>query len=364
MSGVAYDKRVSNRAGWMVVVLGVAACGNDAPRGAPGSGSGSGSSALGSADQVAPVERSIPMTPIELIDSLPEPAIALPVQTGFELRAPGTGKREVLRYAFAAGRAEVATERTTRTATDNEPWSEAATWPMIRDGFEVTTAAPQPSGWRLSMHATDPVLAPGATPAAQSAAAAQVERWRAQVGTRRFDLDLDARASVVGVRFLDDVGAVPAADKRSAVDDVVQRLLASVVPVPSEAVGVGATWHVRTNLRQGTAVVTQDADYTLTARTADAWTIDVKVRRVGEPQRVVDPALPPGSVAELIALVRESSGTLTVDPRKLLPVAGELSLTMMVHGTVSDRTQTTQYLSEDNGRTVFAAPPSPTPSVP
>lgn len=96
-------------------------------------------------------------------------------------------------------------------------------------------------------------------------------------------------------------------------------------------IGAGASWRVVTVLRQGPAYAKQTATYTLKAMTAAGWRVHVKLQRVAEDQAIADPSLPPGTVAELIAMFRQLEGDVDVDPRQPLIVG------WLVRGRVAAR---------------------------
>jgi len=238
----------------------------------------------------APTPASAPRT-VEIS----EPPIALPRELAFELLEPGKGARAPLRYAFEAGtlRFVTRTELTSRELVDGT-WREPAT--------------AQPSTSELGVN---------------------VER-DGRVVMRA------ANASDLAIT-LDARGRTPElATHASAAEDVVQRMLATVVPLPEQPVGLGARWRVVTALRQQGAVLKQTATYTLAARDS-RWTIAVDVQRLAEPQRVMG--------VELVAIVRRLQGTFELDPTRPFPRTGTLAVTSTVHA----RTGSRETIVEDTG---------------
>ena len=104
-----------------------------------------------------------------------------------------------------------------------------------------------------------------------------------------------------------------------------------MVPWPREPIGVGARWRVITLLRIGGAYVKQTATYELTALDGARATIAVALTRLAERQLLALPGLPAGAEAELIGLVREQTGTVTVDLAAPLPLAGRFETTLSSH---------------------------------
>jgi hypothetical protein len=110
----------------------------------------------------------------------------------------------------------------------------------------------------------------------------------------------------IAAAAIDDRGQL---GPQSRGDDEAQRLLALVVQLPAEPIGVGATWRTVDVLRQRPAIVKQTATYTLLARTATTLHLGVELVRNGQPQTLDDG----GTKAELESLHRTLTGTIDVD---------------------------------------------------
>ena len=263
----------------------------------------------------APVEQKKSMD--IAVPIMEEPAIELPKQESFTLLDPGKGAQAELRYKLAEGttthRAET---KLTSRYLQGPKWSDPIKLPAIRDGFAITV-----QGDKLLVR---PLAAEIATKTPE--AEAYIKTWKA-IENRRVTAAFDARGQLSGITFADDPTNAHSTDQK---DELVQRLLVSVVPLPAEPVAVGAKWKVVTALRQRPAVVKQTAIYTLEARTATSWKIAMKLQRVAEPQTLRDPALPATTTAELVALFRVLEGTFEIDPRRALPT-GSLSVESRLH---------------------------------
>jgi hypothetical protein len=196
-------------------------------------------------------------------------------------------------------------------------WSERVTLPAMTTAFGVTLA-PGKLVARVMPAKVDDAI----TPQAEQ----YLAPWRALEG-RRIALDVDSRGKLGRVTFPDDPSG---AKSEVAIDDITQRLLATFVPLPEEAVGIGASWRVVTILRQRPVIVKQTAIYKLVAKTSAGWKIEVDLQRVGESQTIIDPSVPPDTVVELVSLVRTLKGTLTVDAATVLP-AGKLAVESTMH---------------------------------
>lgn len=241
----------------------------------------------------------------------------LPKLVSFRLEDAGREPYEVLRYRLPPGTLEHQTRLSISSrdlAPDGTGTAEALD---VREGFAIEIGAP---GQPLQLRALEGALGGAPTPLAQS----YLQRWRDRLVGQPARVQLDTRGQLQGIELEPDA---PLARTRGAArDELVQRLLAFVVPLPAEPVGVGARWQVTTLLRQGPAAVKQTATYTLRERTKERWKIHVDLVRVGKPQRLVDPAFPPGTVANLLLLSRSLQGDVEVDPRRPLIAGGSLAL--------------------------------------
>lgn len=280
--------------------------------------------------EAPPKSRQIPKggTSIE-----PPPTLPMPRELKATLKDQGAEPRIRLRYKLAgdAERKVIATLALTSRSLRDSTWSEPVTLPRMRHGMAVRperTAA----GARLLLRPLAIEIDPAAPTEAQQLAAAQAERWRLIAG-RRVTATISDRGRVSAVAFADtpqDSGA-PGTTPAPARDELWQWLLGTIVPLPDEAVGKGAMWEVKSVVRIGTATIEQIAEYRLVAEDADTMTIEVSVKRIGEPQATSAAGLPPGSLAELIGLFRLAEGTLVISSADGLPISGKLDLELRVH---------------------------------
>jgi hypothetical protein len=270
-----------------------------------------------------------PPSPVEV--RLPQPVIELPKQQSFKLLEPGAGERSVLRYAIAT--TDIATRiemKLTQRRMHDGIWAEPNVLPPITTGFAMAVGdAGKVRGRAL----------PGSIDGKITAdAASYLSAWKGSED-RPFTVAFDARGQLGALVFDDDA----ATDRsRDPVDDLTQRLLSIVVPVPEEAVGVGASWKVVTALAQRPVVVKQTATYTLLDRTPTTWKIRIEIRRVAEAQIIDDST-------ELVALVRHYEGTLEISPDRALPT-GSLIAESSMHLRITPKAgPVVERLLEDKG---------------
>src|SRR5690606_33184804 len=98
--------------------------------------------------------------------------------------------------------------------------------------------------------------------------------WRSVEG-RRVAIEVDPRGQLGQLVFADDPTG---ARSQEGKDELAQRLLVMLVPLPDEPVGVGASWRAVTMLRQRPAIVKQTATYTLLERTSAGWKLGVELQ--------------------------------------------------------------------------------------
>lgn len=252
--------------------------------------------------------------------------------------SPGEAPHAIARYALASRETtfgvitQLASRRLAGTA-----WGERVTLPEITTTFVMSAAARD----RIVGRAVAAEVAGGATPETEQ----YVAGWNAIAG-RRVVIALDDRGQLGKISFPDDPAGTTS---EAATDDLAQRLLGTLVPLPEEPIGVGASWRVVTILRQRPAVVKQTATYKLVKRTESAWTIDVDIARIGEAQTLLDPAIPAGTSIELVNLVRKLRGTIEIDPVAPFGV-GELAVESTMHLRVQAKARgAAEEILEDTG---------------
>lgn len=324
---------------WLVVIA-LAAC-SDRPSPTAGSGTGSGSGSAGAGSAVMPrVKHYTPERTV--IDS---PPIVLPKQELFRVIAKGKGAKATLRYAPLAAPVEHRLEtKLVSRQLEGAVFGKPVTLPAIRDGFLLTPIAGKPLLVRpLAVELVGPT---------QPLAEQYVAPWKTKLQDRRISLAIDPRGQLGAFGFNDDPANQRSA---SAKDELAQRLLAIAIPVPAEPIAIGAKWEVVTVLRQGPIYVRQTGTYTLTARSKTAWKLHVKILRVAEEQRVIDPALPKGVTADLIALFRVLEGDVEVEPRWPLVARGSYTIESRLHAKLAMPGQpATEQVTEDTGTVTFS----------
>ncbi len=264
-------------------------------------------------------------------DSAPTEVTPPPISQPPRLRSitlldPGTGPRSPLRYALGNEETPTRIEMvlTQRRAHDGT-WSKPNVMPPIVYGFAtVAGGAGKLRGRALQGEILGRVSAD---------ARSYLSGWKSSEN-RQFELGFDSRGRVGPLVFEDDPTNIRG---RDPADDVTQRLDWFVVPVPDEAVGVGARWKVVLAVPQRPVGVEQTATYTLTGRSETGWTVGVDMSRLGEPQELDDST-------RLLELSARYQGTLEVSNNRALPVGSLAAVSSMeiritpLSGPVTQRT--------------------------
>lgn len=335
-----------------VIALGLAgvACGGGGSGTAPEPGSASGGRAGSGGAAVVPLPATIDVTrtgsatPVKMA----EPVVPLPKALGFELVSAGSGALAPLRYALAPGTIDYLLEtRMKSRALQDGAWTTPIEQAPLRNGFAI---APGDKAGFLAVRALPIEIIGTKTPEA----AAHAATWTKNLANRRLAVTVDDRGQLGTLDFQDDPNRT---QDPSAREDATQRWLGTLVPLPAEPVGIGASWRVTTALRQGLAVMKQTGTYTLTARTPKAWTIHAVVRRDAEDQTVTDPRFPPGTTTEVVAIVRTLEGDLTVMPARPLGT-GTLAVDSRAHLRITPpKGAMSENILEDTGSLVLTAKP-------
>lgn len=277
---------------------------------------------------------------------------ALPQQRTVTVSSAGATPRVAARYQLDPETRDftITAELTTREFTDGA-WSERMALPQVSIGLGLTVASRTEQGATVRWRGLSPVMAtpPSGADARRASDAMNdfLARYRGFLERRRGSLDM-APDGVLGKPTLTPDAAL-SADASNIEREVLQLLLESVVRLPAEPVGVGARWHAVTLLHRGHSVVKQTARYQLLAVDGRVLRIGAEITQIGEHQVIAAPGLPPGHVAELVALFWQAKGEVQLDLAAPVPVAGNMATELRVHGRLIKPDGKDEYSMETIG---------------
>lgn len=231
------------------------------------------------------------------------------IAEGFDQSAGGTDAIDVA----APEGTDIDTETVTLPLT-------ASSAPADEPEGETEVAADREVSWRVGT--------PEHTDTALSGDLASAEGFA-------LDLRSDGNGQVSTVGFAAPVDATD--EGRSTVESALMKLLSLPVVFPDEPVGPGAVWSVDSRVT-GEATLLQTTTYTLTAADGDRVELDVSVTQrpaLGALSLEGQPGAPEDAgTLNVLNSNTTSSGSLTVDLTKPLPVAGRVDYTTrVVYGT-------------------------------
>ena len=115
------------------------------------------------------------------------------------------------------------------------------------------------------------------------------------------------------------------------------RMWAEFVPVvPDEAIAVGATWRVTQAIPVAGTWVKQTCVYTLEKRDKNGWRAKVEWHQAGQLQPMLSPETPAGTRIEMVGMISERVGTVTVHKNGEIRV--EMTGRSSFHGRSYSRT--------------------------
>ena len=118
---------------------------------------------------------------------------------------------------------------------------------------------------------------------------------------------------------------------KQALQQVAGQLEGMAMPLPEEAVGVGARWEVRQAVNAGGMATYVRTEYEVVSVTGTAVSLRVKQETTAPPQPVTNSMLPPDAQVQVEKLAGTSTGTMTLRLDGLVPtseLSGTTSSTM------------------------------------
>ncbi|WP_428264438.1 hypothetical protein [Haliangium sp.] len=236
-----------------------------------------------------------------------------------KLLAAGKGKRQKLRYAIPRGTKEtVQMDMDMAMSMSMQGQNMDIRLPVMRMRMETEVTEVTDKGhmrYRFRYGGTELLDTPGVAPMVKTS----LEQALAGIGT------LEGYAVITDRGVTLDGGF----ELGSAADPQLQQLLGSLeqslqqlsAPLPTQAVGVGARWEVRSDIENNGVAVSQTARYEIVAMSEDSVTCKVTISQKAKPQTINDPNMPPGSSVEVLSMQGSGSGQVTIPLRRLTPTS-------------------------------------------
>ncbi len=114
---------------------------------------------------------------------------------------------------------------------------------------------------------------------------------------------------------------------RQTMDSLQESVGQVAVPLPEEAVGVGATWEATSHITRGNGInMTQKTSYELVSVEGSKIKLKISLDQTAEPQTIKAPGMPTGADAKLLNLQSSGSGETLLDLSKLAPIDSTISM--------------------------------------
>ncbi|MBK6576873.1 MAG: hypothetical protein IPG17_11860 [Sandaracinaceae bacterium] len=259
-------------------------------------------------------------------------AAQAPARSVVQLLDPGSEPRVALRYATPLGAREavmLTTRASTRVGMMGFGGGQSTPLPGTRVLVEVGPIADAGAD-RLMVPFR--FTAVDALPT-EGVSAEEVTRTQRElqplVGLEGFQL-IDRQGVGTGVDLVIPPGTSPALAEQ--LQQLRRGLRDMFAPFPSEPVGLGAVWEVRTPVQSHGVAAEQITTYRLRARAGDEIGLDVQIAQTAPAQALPDPQ--PGLRARLESLATTGSGTMELKLSHLVP-AIHWSSRSVVQSTVS-----------------------------
>jgi hypothetical protein len=269
------------------------------------------------------------------------------------LAAPGAEPRTKLRYKVAAGLKETISITTTIGLTMSMEGMAMPTMdlPMMKLTADMAVTAVAPNGditYDVAFTGMTAEAAPGMDPSLAAMMQGAADGITALKGSATISDRGVSRSTTINVDKITDPNL------KQTLSAVANSLEGMSMPMPEEAVGVGAKWEVRQASKAAGAQTFQRIECELTSVDAQGATIRVKLEQTAPPQGISNPALPAGSVVNIEKLAGTGTGTIAMRFNSLVPTSEMSSSTAMA--MAMDMGGQTQRVAVDTKVKVSIAP--------
>jgi hypothetical protein len=260
---------------------------------------------------------------------------SFPTYRAVHIVSAGTGPKRKLRYEIrpATRKAETTfliTVNATEEAMVNGKKVPPRVIPPLQYGVAYSVAKDGAIFFRaLPVEGSDPSLS----------------QYRRNLERRRGRFHLNSLGEISDIEFLSAQGNAKAGGGKN---ELLQILVPSIVRFPKEAVGIGAVWESSVVLYRGSAVVKQVATMTLLSRQGKALRVGIKIKQVGEAQRIPLATSKRGFI-DLIVLVWDVSGEVEIELEQPTPRRATLDVDLRAHSRGGSERLPTEYFSQSVG---------------
>lgn len=217
--------------------------------------------------------------------------------------------------------------------------------PLMKQSADVNVTNVTASGdisYNIAFTSFGVESAPGGDPAAAAMSqnlAAVVKDLDADMKNLRGSGTISDRGITRSTNF--DLSKVTNPQLKQMMDSVSNTVQSLSMPLPEEAVGVGARWEVRQSPAVGGVQMFQKTVLELVALDGKTATLKTTVEQTAPPQAMNNPAMPPGAEARIQKLTGTGSGTTTMHLDALVPTSeATVQTTTVLNISMAGDTQT------------------------
>lgn len=234
--------------------------------------------------------------------------------------AAGAQPRSALRYAIARDYKEQL-EMTTlinMALSMGAAGSQSIQMPNVRMTADLATTNVTPAG-DVSYDITFTGMKADPFSGADPNVVATMQGFEADFKNLRGSATITPRGVTRDVHF--DTSKMANPQMAQILDSVSASVNGLSIPLPEEAVGVGARWEARQTVDAGGFKQQQKSVWQLVSADGKSVKLSVTIDATAPPQPVVNPMMPPGADVRLESMTSSGSGTVTLHLNSLVPTS-------------------------------------------
>jgi hypothetical protein len=251
-----------------------------------------------------------------------------------KLLAPGADPKTQLRFKIPAGFKTGGVVSLTMGLTMNMAGMAlpAMDLPGMKMTFDVAVTNVAANGdvtYDLAFSGMTSEPAPGTDPSV----AAMIQGSAAAIKEIKGTATISNRGVTRSTTF--DLSKMTDPNLKQALEQVSSQIEGMAMPLPEEAVGIGARWEGRAAVNAGGMATYVRTEYELVSVTGNTVQLKMKSETMAPPQQVTNPMLGPDAQVQIDKLTGNSTGTVTLQLDALVPTSessgitnSQMSLTM------------------------------------